>query len=83
MFDEIYSICSDQYYDLVAERPGNVSSLCIFNGKLHDAGSYGIYETLTNVSVRKDVGVYALCSAPKKLLEEYLGLLIGKIKNEK
>jgi len=81
VFDKIFSICSDHYYDLIAVRPGNVSSLCIFNGKLHDAGSYGIYETLTNVPVRKNIGVYALCSAPKSLLEEYLGLLTNKIKN--
>jgi hypothetical protein len=49
--DTIYKLLLDDFQPIlqkIAKRSGPVHDLCVYNGRLTDAGTYGIYDTFDN-----------------------------------
>ena len=68
----IYEILTDKK---IAKRSDEVRSLVSHNGRLYDAGNYGILDTMLNCGSREDsivphTHISAMASVPRKIFEE-------------
>jgi hypothetical protein len=55
----------------IENRPGPVTSFCVHNNRLLDAGEYGVYHTVVNEPFDTHVIVQNICSIPQKLASEH------------
>lgn len=58
---------------LVAERNGEIYAMCQFQGRLIDAGEYGIKETGSGQDLVSGVPVSAVCTVPGSFVRRWLG----------